>query len=218
MKETPKQTALEARETKGEKLFSPSAARNGDPIRDVFLKHMPAEGRYLEVGAGTGEHAVHIVSALPEAHWLTGDPDAAACASISAWIADAGLPNLAGPHTIDVTKENWGVEDNAPFHGVVSINMIHIAPFEAAQGLFKGAGRLLTGGGKLFLYGPFKRRSVHHAASNQSFDENLKSRDPRWGVRDLDLELMPLAQANGLTLEMVVEMPANNFSVIFRKT
>ncbi|WP_375205108.1 DUF938 domain-containing protein [Hyphococcus sp.] len=218
MKKPPKETALEDRAIEGAKLYSPSTARNRDVIRDVLLKTMPQEGRILEIGAGTGEHAVHIAGALPEAIWFTGDPDETARASIAAWITGAGLDNLQGPHAIDVTAQDWEAAlDDAPYDGIVSINMIHIAPFEAATGLFAGAGRLLRPGGKLFLYGPFARNGAHTAPSNEAFNESLKARDPRWGVRDFEGDILPLAQKNSLSLEEIVEMPANNLSVIFRK-
>lgn len=217
MNKPPKETALENRQTDGAKLFSPSTARNREPIRAAFLRTMPKFGRILEVGGGTGEHAVFLASALPEIEWRTGDPDETARASIAAWIADAGLPNLSGPHAIDAAAPAWGVEGEAQFDGLVSINMIHIAPFDAARGLFAGAGRLLRPGGKLFLYGPFSRGGVHTAPSNQAFDESLKSRDERWGVRDLEHDIAPLAQKNALEQCDLVEMPANNFAVIFRK-
>lgn len=209
--------ALEDRQTTGERLFSPSAARNREPIRDVFLRHMPASGSILEVGGGTGEHAVYLAQSLPDVQWLTGDPDPASRASIAAWVGEMALPNLSGPHDIDVTASDWRVEDQAPFNGLVSINMIHIAPFAAAQGLFAGAQRILSAGGKLFLYGPFSRNGVHTAPSNEAFDASLKSRNPAWGVRDLEQDIAPLAQKNALRLETVVEMPANNLSLIFTK-
>lgn len=217
MTKLPKETALENRAAQGARMFSPSTARNRDPIRDAFLKTMPHVGRILEIGGGTGEHAVHLAAALPGAEWRTGDPDEAARRSIAAWIEDAGLPNLFGPHAIDVTQPDWGVEDLAPFAGVVSINMIHIAPFAAAKGLFAGAARLLEPGGKLFLYGPFSKNGAHTAPSNEAFDASLKARDACWGVRDLDRDLAPLAQKNGLRLDALVEMPANNFSAVYRK-
>ncbi len=213
----PKETALEQRGAEGAKMYSPSTARNRDLIRDAFLATMPQEGNILEVGGGTGEHAVHLAGALPKANWFTGDPDETARASIAAWIAEAGLDNLQGPHAIDVAARDWDAVLAAPYDGVVSINMIHIAPFNAAEGLFAGAGRLLRPAGKLFLYGPFSRNGVHTAASNEAFDQSLKSRNARWGVRDLERDIAPLAQKNSLRLEKVVEMPANNFSVIFRK-
>jgi cyclopropane fatty-acyl-phospholipid synthase-like methyltransferase len=214
---TPKETALENRATEGARMFSPSTARNRDAIRDVFIKTMPHEGRILEIGGGTGEHAVHIAGALPDVEWRTGDPDETARRSIAAWISHADLPNLAGPHAIDVTQDDWGVEDLAPFAGLVSVNMIHIAPFAAAEGLFAGAGRLLGENGKLFLYGPFARNGAHTAPSNEAFDATLKARDPRWGVRDLEREIVPLARNHALSLDALVEMPANNFTAVFRK-
>ncbi len=219
---TPKETALEQRAIEGAKMYSPSAARNRNAIRDAFLKTMPQEGRILEIGAGTGEHAVHLAGALPNAQWFTGDPDETARLSIAAWIAASNLGNLHGPHAIDVMAQDWdatlAAPFDGPFDGIVSINMIHIAPSDAAQGLFAGAGRLLRPEAKLFLYGPFSRNGVHTAPSNEAFDASLKARDPRWGVRDLERDLAPLARKNFLRLEEVVEMPANNLSVVFRKS
>ncbi len=213
----PKETAFEDRGAEGARLFSPSAARNRDPIRDVFLKHMPSRGAILEIGSGTGEHAVHLAAALPGVTWLPGDPDPQSRASIAAWILRSGLANLAPPHAIDVAAAGWESAVAAPIDGVVSINMIHIAPFEAALGLIGGVGRLLQPGGKLFLYGPFSRDGKHTAPSNAEFDRSLKARDPRWGVRDLEQDVAPIARQARLVLEEAVEMPANNFSVIFEK-
>lgn len=211
------EVALEARESDEDRLFSPSAARNRDAIRDAFTNLMPSSGKILEIAGGTGEHAVHIASGIPELDWLTGDPDETARRSIAGWIAASALPNLRGPHKIDVTAPLWGVEDEAPFDGLVCINMVHIAPFEAARGLFAGARRLLGPNGKLFLYGPFSRKGRHTAPSNAAFDESLKSRNTRWGVRDLEQEIAPLGEENALHLERVVEMPANNLTVVFGK-
>lgn len=210
-------TALENRKEIGERLFSPSVARNREAIRKVFLQYMPINGSVLEIGGGTGEHAEHLTRALPNIHWHSGDPSPESRASIAAWIAHAELPNLSGPHAIDVTMDDWNVGEKAAFDAMVSINMIHIAPFAAAKGLFSGAGRLLRPGGKLFLYGPFSRNGVQTAPSNQAFDVSLKSRNLEWGIRDLEHDLHPLAEENALTLERVVEMPTNNFSVIFVK-
>ena len=198
-------------------MFSPSAARNRDPIRDAFLRYLPRRGAVLEIGSGTGEHAVHIAAAAPGLQWFAGDPDPAARASIAAHISDAGLANLDGPHMADVCEEGWDIAFSAPFDVIVSINMIHIAPFAAAQGLFAGAGRLLRSGGRLLLYGPFAKGGGHTAPSNEAFDASLKARDPRWGVRDLEHDLAPLAQEHAFRREAVVEMPANNFTVVFVK-
>lgn len=223
--QTARNPALEDRASAGARLFSPSAERNWRPIRDVFVEHMPATGAILEVGGGTGEHAVKLAEALPGVQWRTGDPDERARASIAAWIEAARLPNLSGPHAIATTDPDWGADwgpdwgagEVAPLAGLVSINMIHIAPFAAAQGLFAGAQRLLAPGGRLFLYGPFSRNGVHTAPSNAAFDQSLKARDPAWGVRDLERDIAPLARNHALRLETIVEMPANNLAVIFSK-
>ncbi|MEM9494885.1 MAG: DUF938 domain-containing protein [Pseudomonadota bacterium] len=212
-----RKVALEDRVSEGDRLFSPSAARNRDAIRDAFLAHMPLEGAVLEIGAGTGEHGVHIAGAAKGLQWRLGDPDPASRRSIAAWIATSGLDNISGPHEIDVSTDDWDVDAYAPFAGLVSVNMIHIAPFTAAAGLFAGAGKHLRSDGKLFLYGPFSRDGRHIAPSNAAFDESLKTRDPRWGVRDLDRDIAPLAEKHGLVLDIVVEMPANNLSVIFAR-
>ncbi|MDZ7626803.1 MAG: DUF938 domain-containing protein [Parvularculaceae bacterium] len=209
-----KEIALEERGREERRLFSPSAARNRDAIRAAFLQTMPQAGVILEIGSGTGEHAVHIAAAAPGLRWLPGDPDAASRASIAAWTEHCGLANVAAPHPVDVTTKDWDAGLGA-IDGIVSINMIHIAPFEAAKGLIAGAGRLLRPGGKLFLYGPFSQGGAHTAPSNEAFDASLKARDPRWGVRDLDQDIAPLAGKEGLSLETVLKMPANNLSVIF---
>jgi len=196
---------------------SASAARNRTHIREVFLAHMPDNGKILELASGTGEHAIEIAGAAIDLRWFPGDPREDARRSISAWVDFTGLANIAHPHATDASAPIWPVEDQGPFDGMVAINMIHIAPFDAARGLFAGARRLLRPGGRLFLYGPFSRAGVHTAPANADFDANLRSRDPRWGVRDLEGDLLPLAEATGLDLHAVVAMPANNFSVIFKR-
>ncbi len=208
--------ALETRQSDQARLFSPSAARNRDAIRDAFLATMPLTGMIVEVGSGTGEHAVHIAAAAPHLRWRPGDPDAASRASIAAWTAHLGLGNVDAPHAVDVMRPCR----QEPFdgaEGVVSINMIHIAPIEAAEGLIAGAAAILRPGGRLFLYGPFSRGGVHNAPSNAEFDASLKSRDPRWGVRDLERDVAPRAAAAGFDLVTSIEMPANNLSVIFAR-
>lgn len=211
-----KEIALEARAAKEARLYSPSAARNRDPIREVFLRHMPMAGMIVEVGSGTGEHVAHLATAAPLLSFFPGDPDEASRASILAWTAFHGLTNIAPPHAADVASLNWQ-SAFAPCEGLLSINMIHIAPFSAARGVFAGASALLKPEGRLFLYGPFKRSGVHTSASNEAFDASLKSRNPEWGVRDLDLEISPLAEAGNLALVAIEEMPANNLSLIFEK-
>lgn len=211
-----KEIALEMRMKEAARLYSPSAARNRDPIREIFLKSMPKSGTIIEVGSGTGEHVAHLAAAAPGLRFHPGDPDAASRASIAAWTAFHSLTNVAPPHDIDVAAANWH-EAFEPCEGVLSINMIHISPFDAARGLIAGAGCLLKPAGRLFLYGPFSRNGVNTAPSNEEFDASLKSRDPAWGVRDLDRDIIPLATAAGLSLAAIEEMPANNQSVVFEK-
>ena len=158
----------------------------------------------LEIGSGTGEHAICFGKALPELVWLPSDPDAASRVSIEAWIATEGLANVRAPVAIDVRREAWGVEEDAPFDAMISLNMVHIAPWEAALGLLAGAGRLLRPDGVLFFYGPFMLGGAHTAASNAAFDADLKRRDARWGVRDVD-DLVSEAAPYGLELRDVVE-------------
>ena len=213
----PRSIVVEDRSCAGEaRQFSPSAARNRGPIREVLTRVLPKKGLALEIGSGTGEHAVCFAKALPRLVWLPSDPDKDSRASIEAWIVTEQLANVRAPVAIDVRRETWDVEDYAPFDAMISLNMIHIAPWAAAVGLLAGAGRLLSPDGVLFLYGPFMRGGVHTAASNAAFDADLKRRDKRWGVRDVD-ELVSEAAPYGIELREVVKMPANNLSLIFVK-
>jgi SAM-dependent methyltransferase len=189
--------------------FSPSAARNRGPIREVLTRVLPKRGLVLEIGSGTGEHAICFAKALPKLIWLPSDPDATSRASIEAWIATQPLANVRAPVGVDVRRDTWDVEDYAPFDAIISLNIVHIAPWEAALGLLAGAGRLLRPDGVLFLYGPFMLGGLHTAASNAAFDADLKRQDPRWGVRDVT-ELVSEAAPCGLELREVERMPANN--------
>ncbi|MBA4225310.1 MAG: hypothetical protein C0456_01655 [Hyphomonas sp.] len=210
--------ALEDRGESGDgRRFSPSTARNREPIRDVLKAHLALPAHVLEIASGTGEHGAFLVAELPGLYWTYSDIDPPSLESQRAWRAAAQLDRLQGPLIINAADKDWGAAEQAgTWDAVFSANMVHIAPFEAAEGLIAGAGRLLKPGGALVLYGPFARSGVI-APSNAAFDENLKSRDARWGVRDLDLDLAPLAQAAGLRLDAVIEMPANNLMAVFRK-
>lgn len=215
-----KSVALENRD-KGEdgRRYSPSVARNIGPIIEVFEAHMPTDGRILEIASGTGEHGARLTDAFTQLAWVYSDVDEMSRASQAAWVRYAGeAGRLSGPHEIDASEPHWGEIEEAPApEAIFCTNMVHIAPFAAAEGLIAGAGRLLGSGGTLFLYGPFARNG-EIAPSNARFSEDLRRRDPDWGVRDLDREIVPLARKSGLELSQVVEMPANNLSVIFRKT
>jgi hypothetical protein len=208
---------MEERDSDAARLMAPSAARNKDAIRDAFLAHMPNSGVIVEIASGSGEHVVHLAAALPHLQFFPGDPDPAARASIAAWTTHARLQNIEPPHAVDASAPGWE-QDFPRADGVLSINMIHIAPCAAMHGLLAGAGLLLKPGGKLFLYGPFMREGLHTAPSNEAFDQSLKARDARWGVRDLDREIIPEADKNGLRPAALIAMPANNFSVVFEKS
>lgn len=209
--------ALEARTEAGDgRREAPSVARNREPIRDVFAAHGLGMGRALEIASGTGEHGAFLTECFPGLVWTYSDIDAGGWASQEAWRKAAGHDRLLGPLSIDVSGDEWAWAGEATWDLIVCINMVHISPFAATEGLLRGAGRLLKPGGHLFLYGPYARNG-EIAPSNAAFSENLKSRDPAWGVRDLDRDIAPLAEAQGLFLQQVVAMPSNNFSVIFER-
>lgn len=193
--------------------YAPSAERNREPLLAVLERVLPATGTVLEIASGTGQHAVHFAAALPHLVWQPSDPDEGARASIAAWTAASGLSNVRGPLALDVRDAQWGID---AADAIVCINMIHISPWASAQALIDGAGRLLGPGGVLFLYGPYRRGGTHTAASNAAFDAQLKSRNPAWGVRDME-DVVALADAAGFAFDEPIAMPANNFSVVFRK-
>src|SRR5262245_28673854 len=163
-------------------LISDAVARNREPILAVLRRVLPTRGLVLEIASGSGEHAVHFAAALPQLQWQPTDRDAVALASIVAHRDAAGLPNLLAPLTLDAQSPDWPV---TRADAIVAINMIHVAPWEAAIGLMAGAARVLPSAGVLYLYGAYQEEGRHTAPSNAVFDEWLRSRDPRWGVRDL---------------------------------
>ena len=193
---------------------APAAARNREPIFNVLREWLPQPGRVLEVASGTGEHAVWFSGAMPGITWQPTDRDAEALASIAAWRAGAALTNLLPPLHLDASDPgSWPV---GPVDAVVSINMIHIAPWAATLGLMAGAARVLGPGGLALLYGPFREGGAHTAPSNAAFDASLQARDPAWGVRDLGA-VAAVAAAHGMALAARVAMPANNLILVFRK-
>jgi SAM-dependent methyltransferase len=194
--------------------FAPATARNREPILEVLRDRLPPSGLVVEVAAGTGEHAVWFAGGLPGLTWLPTDRAPDGLASIAAWREAAGLPNLLPPATLDAADpSSWPVEQA---DAVVCINMLHISPWAAAEGLFTGAARVTTAGGVLFLYGPFIEPDVATAPSNLAFDRDLKSRDPAWGLRNLDV-VTALAKRHSFVREARIAMPANNLSVVFRR-
>jgi SAM-dependent methyltransferase len=196
-----------------EQETAPSAERNKEPILDVLRRVLPARGLVLEIGSGTGQHVAHFAKALPALTFQPSEMDVARHPSISAWVAAAGLQNVLPPLAFDVAKLPWPVDEA---DAIVCINVIHISPWEATLALMKGAGALLPPGGILVTYGPYRRGGRHTAPSNEEFDASLRARNPSWGVRDQE-EVAAVATAEGLVLEDTIAMPANNFSMIFRR-
>jgi SAM-dependent methyltransferase len=195
------------------KRHAPATERNREPILAVLRPLLAPGARVLEVASGSGEHAVFLAARLPDVTWQPSDVDPGALASIEAHRAEAALPNLRAPVVADAAGGDLG---DGPLDAVVSINMIHIAPWAACEGLLRGAGRALGAGGVLVLYGPFRVAGEPFAPSNVAFDASLRARDPAWGVRELDA-VTALAAEAGLSREAVVPMPANNHSVVFRR-
>ena len=195
--------------------YAPATGRNRNAILAVLREVLPAAGLVLEVGSGTGEHAAFMTPNLPEGiTWQPTDVDGWALPGIDAHAAMARTGRIASAIWLDAAAPRWPV---TRADAVFAANLLHIAPFRVAEGLFAGAGRILSRRAPLVLYGPFKRHGDHTAASNAAFDRQLHAQDREWGIRCLDTELESLAAAAGLVLEIVVPMPANNFSVVWRR-
>jgi SAM-dependent methyltransferase len=192
---------------------SPAAERNKDAILNVLKRVFPERGNVLEIASGTGQHVMHFARALRNLQWHPSDPDGAMCASIEARLAQEPLTNVSTPLQFDVLEFEPGMQS---FDAVLCINMIHIAPWPAATGLFATAMNLLLPGAPLVLYGPYRRGGMHTAPSNVTFDASLKARNPAWGVRDIEA-VSELAIDAGFVREEVLEMPANNLLLVFRR-
>ena len=193
--------------------FAPATERNRVPILAILDRVLPRSGIVLEIASGSGEHAQFFAKSLGGVTWQPSDPDPDARASITAWTAASGLANVAAPLALDTTASPWPI-DRAD--AIVAINMVHISPWAATLGLFTGAASLLPAGAPLYLYGPYRRAEAELAPSNLTFDRNLRLQNPAWGLRELDA-VTDAADASGFTLLEVIEMPANNLSLVFRR-
>jgi SAM-dependent methyltransferase len=197
--------------------------RNHEPIWAVLERFLAGKfGDVVEVGSGTGQHVVHFAKHTPGIVWWPSDLNENHLKSIEAWRAHAGLPNIRSPLRIDLTDAAWcpAMHDGSGPAGLLAVfcaNVIHIAPWRVAEGLFAGAGRYLRSDGRLFLYGPFKREGKHTAMSNAVFDTSLREQDADWGVRDI-VDVEKLAATVGLALTETVPMPANNMILVFSRT
>jgi SAM-dependent methyltransferase len=194
------------------RLVAPATARNRDPILEVLRRHMPSRGLVLEIASGSGEHIAHFAQALgPHLQFQPSDPDVGARASTDAWVNALGVGNILPAIALDASAQHWPIDEA---DAVICINMVHIAPWEAAVGLIRGSAKLLRSGGVLFLYGPYRRCGEHTSPSNEAFDRSLRTQNREWGVRDLE-RLVALAEESGFAQPMVKEMPANNLCLIF---
>ncbi len=196
-----------------DRRVAPHVARNAAAILEVLRGTLPERGLVLEVASGSGEHALHFARAFPRLLWQPSDPDPAALRSIEAWRAGEGLPNLLAAVELDAASAKWPV-DRAD--ALLCINMVHISPWAATLGLLDGAARLLGPGAPLYVYGAYRREGLPTAPSNEAFDRSLKDRNPQWGLRKLE-EVAAEAERRSLRLDRVIEMPANNLSLVFRR-
>jgi hypothetical protein len=215
---------------------APAAMRNRGPIAAVLADWTPDRGIVLEIASGTGEHAVHFAKAFPNLEWQPSDIHPDALSSIRAWREAAGLPNLREPVAVDAASPEWPIDradavlsinmdsdscdhpkgaDKGGFDVVLNLNMVHISPWSAALGLLDGAARVLNRGGALILYGPWLQAGVEPAPSNLAFDQQLRERDPAWGLRPVE-DFEAAASQRGFTLEQTRAMPANNLMLLFK--
>jgi len=191
-----------------------SAERNKDPILEVLGRALPESGLVLEIGSGTGQHVTYFAGAFPRLVWQPSDVDPELRRSVSAWIGQEQVGNVREPISLDIHERPWPV---TTADAVVCINVLHVAPWAATRALFEGAREVLPPGGCLFVYGPFQRDGRHTAPSNERFDAELRAFDPQWGIRDV-AEVGQTAATAGFALAETVEMPANNLSLVFRKS
>lgn len=211
-KRTVPKTASIAEPLAGGKLTAPSAARNVGPIRDVLLNVAPRSGRALEIASGTGEHVVAFARAMPGLVWQPSEIDAPRRASIDAWVAEAGLPNLRPAVHLDATARGWAVE-HAAHDLVVVINLVHLISYAEARSLIREAAAALAPKGKLFVYGPFLRDGQATSDGDARFHASLTAQDPEIGYKDKD-EVIAWLRDAGLGAVDVIDMPANNLCLI----
>lgn len=198
----------------GQRRSAPAATRNREPIAEVLGEWLPASGLVLEIASGTGEHAVHFAERFAQLEWQPSDVHPDALSSISAWRETAGLPNLREPIVLDAASSDWPIGEA---DAVLSINMVHISPRASALGLIAGAARILPSEGPLILYGPWLKDDIPTVASNLEFDQDLRSRDPEWGLRRVE-DFAAAATKHGFALEQTRPMPANNLMLLLRRS
>ncbi|MEL6874832.1 MAG: DUF938 domain-containing protein [Pseudomonadota bacterium] len=192
---------------------APATLRNRDAIVEVLRSILPDRGTILEVASGTGEHAVYFGRTFPHLTFQPSDPDLDNHQSIRAWTEREGLPNILPPMALDALEPEWDAAEPA---AILCINMVHIAPWEASIGLLEKASRLLKSGAPFYLYGPYFQAGVPPAEGNLAFERSLKSRNLQWGIRDV-ADMDALAEKTGFRREKLIDMPANNISLVYRR-
>ena len=197
-----------------DRQYAPATLRNRDFILDVVRDVLPKTGVILEIASGSGEHVVHFARNFPTLILQPSDPAPDARLSIAAWVKATGVTNVRTPVALDAIDSDWPI---ASADGIICINMVHISPWEATLGLIKAAAAILPPGSPLYLYGPYIRGGFATAPSNQAFDQNLRDRNPNWGLRDLEA-VAAMAQCVGFSAPVITEMPANNLSLVFRRS
>lgn len=192
---------------------NPAAERNKEPIREVLQRVLPAQGLVLEIASGPGTHVAHFAPAMPDLQWQPSERDADLRQAIEARRQEEALTNVRAPLALDLLQSDWPL-DRAD--AIVCINLTHVAPWAATPALFAGAARILPADGIVVLYGPFRRGGQHTAPSNEQFDRALRARDPEWGLRDVEAVAQAAAE-QGMALGEIVDMPANNLCLVFRR-
>ena len=201
--------------TSDERLHYPATERNREPIAAVLERVLPDAGLVLEIASGSGEHSLYFAERFGALTFQPSDPDPQCRASIDAWRASVDetlAARILPARELDVQRRPWPL---ASADAILCINMIHISPWASCVALMKGAAELLEPGAPLYLYGPYRVGGAHTAPSNASFDASLRSRDPSWGVRDLEAVIEEAAHS--FDHVETVSMPANNLSVVFRR-
>lgn len=197
-----------------DRRHAPATARNREFLAEAIADELPDTGLVLEVASGTGEHAVYLARQFPALDWQPSDPDPVARRSIAAWQAgEDDLPNLRPPVAIDASRSEWPI---VGADAILCVNMVHISPWEASVGLFTSAAKILGKGAALMLYGPYLEGDVETAPSNLAFDQSLRGRDPRWGLRKL-ADMDAVAAKTGFFRARRVDVPANNLVLVYRR-
>ena len=194
------------------KRHAPATERNREPIGDILQSRLPSEGTILEIASGTGQHAIYMAERFSHITWQPSETSPDNIASIKAWALEVNLPNLNTPLELDVNKTPWPINSA---DAIFCANMIHISPWHSCICLLEGAAKVLTPGAKLFLYGPFLVDGQPTSESNKEFDLSLRSRNTQWGLRDVNHVRLE-AEKNGFSMQEMLPMPANNFTVTFK--